>query len=737
VVGHSNRTIAWAAGPFTVNVTNDTHAVSSGTSPNDSGGHVSLRSAIEAANAQIGATTINVPPGTYNLVLGELDVATNAGKAIVISATGTATKTFVNQTDGTNRVFNVDPNSRGNNTISIIGLTIQGGHDKADIAGGAGILAGSLAVTPKDVLTLGNCVLANNHCSPPNIYYTAQTGGGIQMAGGDLNLSGCVFTNNSSGASQGGAVSFFTQGINSSLNVIGSYFVNNSVTNTSGSGPDGGGAIFIGSTPGSVSTIGNSFFVGNQGLGVSGNTYGGAIEFNTGTLNITNSTFVGNLATSPISTGGQGGAIYVDAGTNNVSYCRLVGHTAPNGGGAVFSHGSNGANTLAANDWWGCNGGPGASGCDVATTDAAGLVFNPFIELTNIASPASILPGQSNTLTASFINSVGAILTPAQATTLIGLPVTWNNAVLGTLSNPQLIIQPSGTATATYTAAGNTTGTGHANATVDNGVATATIQIVCPSITATVSGGGSICPGGTAQVTVTVSGGVPPYSVTLNNGGGTQSGSSPFTFNVSPASTTNYQLSAGSDADTCPVTGSGGATVTLILPNATISSVPSALANSSGNLASGPAGESSYAWTIANGFIIGPTKQPTISYIAGVSGSVVLGLTTAVACGSVASSASYVPIMTGLTVHTNLTFTSALSSTTMTMAYDGTNYWECSGGSTSGVRLGSHTSAGAPLATYSPGLDFRSIFTSALETSPSSTMMGLGNTGSVDQKASC
>ena len=36
----------WAAGPFTVDTTSDTHAANAAVSPNDGGGHVSLRSAI-------------------------------------------------------------------------------------------------------------------------------------------------------------------------------------------------------------------------------------------------------------------------------------------------------------------------------------------------------------------------------------------------------------------------------------------------------------------------------------------------------------------------------------------------------------------------------------------------------------------------------------------------------------------------------------------------------------------
>jgi hypothetical protein len=45
------------------------------------------------------------------------------------------------------------------------------------------------------------------------------------------------------------------------------------------------------------------------------------------------------------------------------------------------------------------------------------------------------------------------------------------------------------------------------------------------------------------------------------------------------------------------------------------------------------------------------------------------------------------------------------------MTFDGTNYWSCSGGGSSGVRLAQYSLTGALVATYSPGLDFRSVFT--------------------------
>ena len=705
---------AGAAGPFTVTTTGDSHALNPSSSASDSDGNISIRSALEAANAQNGATTINIPPGAYNLTLGELEVATNSGNSITIQAYGgSAANTIINQTDGINRVLNIDVNSTGNNTAALSGLTIQGGHDGADIAGGAGILAGSITATPKDVLSLDGCIIADNHCSPPNTNYTAQIGGGIQMAGGDLDITGCQFTNNSAGASPGGAIAFFAQSVDSSLNIANSVFTSNSLTNTSGSGPDGGGAIFIGSTPGSVHTIENSIFFNNQAIGAYAGTFGGAIEINTGTLDILNSTFTGNLVTSADLSGGQGGAIYIDSGAANVSFCRMVGNNAPLGGGGIYNHASNRATTVAVNDWWGCNGGPGSTGCDVAATDGGGLSDSPFIILTNTASPATILLGQPTTLTASFLqNSAGALLTVNQISALIGLPIIWNNAMLGALSNPQTAIQANGTATATFTA-GNTSGAGQADATVDNGIATADITIDCPNITATVSGGDSICPGDSAVVTVTVSGGTPPYGITLNNGGGTQSGNGPFYFTVNPTTTTVYQVSSGQDADSCPVSASGDAPITVnALNNVAIAPAPAVvLADSSGNQASAPGGYASYAWTINNGVITGPTNQLTINYVAGVSGNVTLGLTAFNISGCSTNTSLTVPILTGLSINTNLTFTNAILPTLTGIAYDGANYWECSGSSADGIRLGRDTSAGAPMATYSPGLDFRSIFT--------------------------
>jgi hypothetical protein len=59
----------------------------------------------------------------------------------------------------------------------------------------------------------------------------------------------------------------------------------------------------------------------------------------------------------------------------------------------------------------------------------------------------------------------------------------------------------------------------------------------------------------------------------------------------------------------------------------------------------------------------------------------------------------------------DMSFTDALGGVTMTLTFDGTDYWSSSGGSASGVRYAQYSAAGALINTYSPGLDFRSVYT--------------------------
>ncbi|MFP5263770.1 MAG: HYR domain-containing protein [Blastocatellia bacterium] len=125
----------------------------------------------------------------------------------------------------------------------------------------------------------------------------------------------------------------------------------------------------------------------------------------------------------------------------------------------------------------------------------------------------------------------------------------------------------------------------------------------CPTITATVSGGGTICAGDSSSVTVSMTGGTPPYTVTLSNGGGVQTGNGPsFNFTVTPSATTTYSVSSATDSASCSASGVGSATVTVNQPPTTASagadqSVCSATATLTGNMPAIGTG----TWTLVSG----------------------------------------------------------------------------------------------------------------------------------------
>ena len=93
----------------------------------------------------------------------------------------------------------------------------------------------------------------------------------------------------------------------------------------------------------------------------------------------------------------------------------------------------------------------------------------------------------------------------------------------------------------------------------------------CPSITGTVTGGATICSGSSTNITVNVTGGTLPYTVKLTNNAQVLVGSAAqtqFIFSVSPTVTTTYQVDTASshDNNTCALTNSGSAMVTVNQP---------------------------------------------------------------------------------------------------------------------------------------------------------------------------
>ena len=374
------------------------------------GGAGSLRAAIATANADTGAVVISVPPGTYDLTAGVLNVGTAPGATISIVSSGTAANTVIRQTTAGAGVFNLDPNQVGDVAVTLQNLTITGGD--AGGFGGGGILAGS----PGDVLNVTDCIVTGNRTQ------STDNGGGIGFeGGGTLNITGSTISNNTATAADGGGL-FFNQ--SDALTISDSTFSGNQATAGTGSGE--GAGIFASADPGNAAA----------------------------SESITGSALVDNQAAA------AGGAIYFASGLSAISFDRIVGNSAASGSAIAAD-----TAVTAANDWWGCNGGPGQSGCDTEADTGGSVTTSPFLVLTLQVAPTTVATGSGATATASLTQNSSGTDTAAQGHVPNGTPVTFAGT-LGTVS-PASGSTTSGAAVATFTA-GASAGAGEVTATVDN-----------------------------------------------------------------------------------------------------------------------------------------------------------------------------------------------------------------------------------------------------------------------------
>jgi hypothetical protein len=442
----------------------NTSTVKSGTGPD---GVLSLREAVcEANNNGNSTSVINVPAGTYSLSTStaggygsvssspELQVGIQAGNNITISGAG-AGSTIIQQVGGGGRLIEADQTLQGNMPLAIQNLTLQN----------------------------GTCTDSGLDCT--------FNGGGAILAGytGDtLTLTSVTFNHNSSqsaGGTGGGAV--FYSG--PTLTITGSTFSNNTASGTGGA--EGGGVqvanIVNGSGVSGSATITNSIFSGNSAIGgTEGNANGGGLFFEGSAGfngSVTGSTFTGNTASSP--TAATGGGINAEGGGTDsfsMSNSRIVGNIAPSANGSGYY--GVGLINIVTNNWWGCNGGPGASGCDTVVFDLAdggSGTFNPWLVLSVSANPTQINPGATSTLTADLTHNssgTGGFGVPN------GTPVTFGGT-LDSSVNPGSTTLTSGQANSTYTA-GSTSGNGTGTATVDNQQVSTPVDILV-SVTVTTS----------------------------------------------------------------------------------------------------------------------------------------------------------------------------------------------------------------------------------------------------------
>ncbi len=470
---------------------------------NDAGAG-SLRQAILDANANPGADIVDATgvTGTIILTTGQIAIS----ESLTINGPGMNLLTINQTTDA--RIF-----STGSGAVTFLlqdlTLNFTGPGTTPYSGGGGAIVAGGAGAST----TLINVTISN-------FKYQIGNGGAISQSSGlnthSLTITNCIFTDNKCGGA-GGAVSFNSQG--GTLTITGCTFTNNH-TGLVGVNPggDGGAIATTGGGSGGTYLIEKNTFLNNQVENVTG--HAGAIMNTNGALTVQYNRFFGNSCLN----------------VANPPLANIIGQA---GGATVHT-------TVADNNWWGVNTGPGAN--DAAALAAGGtMTLTRWLQLKNTASPSAICVPNNSTITASFLsNNLSEAIAPANLTALVGLPITFNAPVNGTLSAAQTSIQAAGTATVIFTATAG--GNGSANAVfvplAENFTTTTnpTITISTSSTAPTgVTGTTTICNGG--NTTLTVSGGVKGTGAITEwftgSCGGTPAGTGD-AINVSPTATTTY-----------------------------------------------------------------------------------------------------------------------------------------------------------------------------------------------------
>jgi hypothetical protein len=416
---------ASAATGLTVTTTSDvaTNAGACGNPSATTGSSpLSLREATCLANNVGGTTTINVPAGRYVLVNGGLQIGKASGQDVRLNGSGRGSTVI--DGGGSSRVLDLDPNIVGGIAVSIDAVTITGGADST--FGGAGIIGGSGNAPQADTLSISNSAITGNVANAAGQSTSNRPGGGVQFIGGSLTITSSTISGNSSYSSPGGGVAYYAQGQASgeSLTITGTTFSSNQATSSNGSVSNGGAGLVVRGQASTPMSVTDSRFVGNSVTGTTARAGGGAIRQDAGALTIARSTFDSNAARG--SAGARGGALEVLGGRATLRHDRLTGNTAT--GSAIYA--ASGAGPVDAElNWFGCNDGPGAAGCDTVVSDGTAVDVSPRLVLKAAASPSTVTgPNGAATIKASLLtDSAGGAVSPSDLTAFDGLPVAWRN----------------------------------------------------------------------------------------------------------------------------------------------------------------------------------------------------------------------------------------------------------------------------------------------------------------------
>jgi hypothetical protein len=245
-------------------------------------------------------------------------------------------------------------------------------------------------------------------------------------------------------------------------------------------------AVIQGNTFSNNASNGVTLLGANQNVSVVGNTISGAgfsavrikacsaSECGTQWDPNTNVSVTGNSLTGTHEVGNDGAGIKIAqdgyAGVLQAHFNRIAG----NDRGIELN--DSGESVDAENNWWGCNAGPGAAGCDSVVT-LGPVDSNPWLVLGLSASPSTIPTGGTSTVTASLAQN-SAALTPGGNNFPAGVPIGLS-ATFGTIASSVATASPS--ATSAFHA-GSNPGTASIFAALDNQSVSTPVQITSAAL---------------------------------------------------------------------------------------------------------------------------------------------------------------------------------------------------------------------------------------------------------------
>ena len=484
------------------------------------GPFTTIQAAVNAANAA-GGDTIDIHPGTYTeqVTVGKSLDMTGIGPGVIIQSPSTLTPDPVS---GLNALVVVENGA----TVNMSDLTIQGPIPQP-ITIDAGILVDGGATA-----NVTNSTIAHIRGTPLN--NISGGGFGIQVGGAsggaqvgtatitndtitDYQKSGIRVNGGSSAtitgnmiATAGPATNIAQNGIlintGAMATITGNTITGNQYTGP-GSGPDpitttqAAGIILFGGASVTGNTVtGNDIDIASSTTGatISGNTLENSFEgvyLLAGTATVSSNTIDdnnigvaviafggdtananGTLTSNNITNNGNGGLSYPGAGIlllNDVGATTTAQATAQFNrivGNSVGLDNGTAAAVDATLNWWGSNSGPNTTGNDKTS---GSVDTSPWLVLSIAASPGTIAPGGTSSVTASMTTDSGGATHPTAPFFPDGIPITFG-ATGGTIT-PTPVPTLSGKALSSFTL--TTLGAATASATLDNQAVTTEFSV--------------------------------------------------------------------------------------------------------------------------------------------------------------------------------------------------------------------------------------------------------------------